>query len=124
MSCVVVQLHQRDTRCIGASPYIDAGIAVLTVPRGGGKPTLVATSGLIVDRQAQLETVLRPGEYTIVPYSTGTKLAIEDLTGSKARARLYDAAAAEFTPAATDALRLLFGMFDGDMDGILERCVT
>jgi hypothetical protein len=60
-SCVCVlclvppQLHQQDTRCTGAPEYIDTGITILQQHGPGEKPTLVACTGLEVDRQVQLE---------------------------------------------------------------------
>ena len=52
---VSLQLHQQDTRCTGAPEYIDTGITILQQHGPGEKPTLVACTGLEVDRQVQLE---------------------------------------------------------------------
>jgi hypothetical protein len=56
-----------------------------------------------------------------VPRTTGCKMAIEDMTGSKARVPLYVPERREFTPEAVDALRQIFTLFDSDMDALLNR---
>ena len=53
-----LSIHQQDARDINAQPYIDVGVSVLAPDR----KTLVASSGIDVDRQVQLETQLHPGE--------------------------------------------------------------
>ncbi len=62
------QLHQIDTRCTGAPDYIDAGITILQQRAPGEKPTLVACTGLEVDRQVQLEVGRLP---RCLPFSLG-----------------------------------------------------
>ena len=50
-------VHQQDTREHSAQPYIDIGLTVLAADR----KTLVASTGIDVDRQVQLEVELPIG---------------------------------------------------------------
>lgn len=52
-----ISVHQQDVRNITAQPYIDIGLTVLQSDR----KTLVASTGIDVDRQVQLEVDLKPG---------------------------------------------------------------
>ena len=52
-----ISVHQQDVRNIHAQPYIDIGLSVLASDR----KTLIASSGIDVDRQVQLEVDLQPG---------------------------------------------------------------
>jgi hypothetical protein len=56
-----VSVHQQDNREITAKPYIDIGVSILAADR----KTLVASSGIDVDRQVQLEVELPAGKLSI-----------------------------------------------------------
>ena len=67
-------VHQKDRRIIGSLPYMDVGVSILQqLP--SGKYRHVASSGTAVERQNQFEaSSLAPGEYLVIPVSTGCKL--------------------------------------------------
>ena len=73
---VFVSVHQKDTRCVGAGPYIDIGVTVLQVtPDTRSGYTLIASTGNSSDRQNQTESLsLEAGQYLVMPTSTGCKL--------------------------------------------------
>jgi hypothetical protein len=73
---VYVSVHQKDTRCVGAGPYIDIGVTVMKVtPETKSGFTLIASTGSSCDRQNQTESLcLSAGKYVIMPTSTGCKL--------------------------------------------------
>jgi hypothetical protein len=73
---VYVSVHQKDTRCVGAGPYIDIGVTVMKVtPETKSGFTLIASTGSSCDRQNQTESLCLPaGKYVIMPTSTGCKL--------------------------------------------------
>jgi hypothetical protein len=67
-------VHQPDHRIIGALPYIDVGVVILQ-STGVGTFRHVSSSGTSVERQNQFEANnLAPGEYIVIPTSTGCKL--------------------------------------------------
>jgi Calpain large subunit, domain III len=74
---VLVSVHQKDTRCMGAGPYIDIGVTVMKVtPETKSGFTLMASTGSSCDRQNQTESLCLPaGKYVIMPMSTGCKLS-------------------------------------------------
>lgn len=57
-----VSVHQQDSRDITAQPYIDMGVSILASDR----KTLVASTGIDVDRQIQLEVDLPAGMVVIL----------------------------------------------------------
>lgn len=73
---VYVSVHQKDTRCVGAGPYIDIGVTVLAFAPGTQFGyALVASTGNSADRQNQTEEMsLEAGQYLVVPTTTGCKL--------------------------------------------------
>ena len=73
---VYVSVHQKDTRCVGAGPYIDIGVTVMRVtPETKSGYTLIASTGASCDRQNQTGSLCLPaGKYIIMPMSTGCKL--------------------------------------------------
>lgn len=73
---VYVSVHQKDTRCVGAGPYIDIGVTVLGFAPGSHSGyELIASTGNSADRQNQTEELcLPPGQYLVVPTTTGCKL--------------------------------------------------
>jgi hypothetical protein len=78
-----VSLHQADERILGAKKYIDFGITVLKQNKDGTR-TVVASTGVEVDRQSQLElTSLPPGEYSVVPITTGCQFQIAASTSDR-----------------------------------------
>jgi calpain-15 len=67
-------VHQPDQRIIGSLPYIDVGVVILQ-STGVGTFRHVSSSGTSVERQNQFEAKnLVPGEYIVIPTSTGSKL--------------------------------------------------
>lgn len=73
---VYVSVHQKDTRCVGAGPYIDIGVTVMRVtPETKSGYTLITSTGASCDRQNQTGSLCLPaGKYIIMPMSTGCKL--------------------------------------------------
>ena len=71
-----VSVHQKDTRCVGAGPYVDIGVTVLAFAPGTlSGYELIASTGNSADRQNQTEELcLEPGQYLVVPTTTGCKL--------------------------------------------------
>ena len=72
---IYVSVHQKDIRCVGTSSYIDIGVTVLQFDENTNKYILIASTGNSADRQNQTELFsLHPGQYLIIPTSTGCKL--------------------------------------------------
>ena len=73
-SHVIVGLHQSDIRVLGAleqSEYIDIGIAILKTSEGGTQ--LIEYKDFQMVRDLEVEAVLEPGTYIIVPRTTGCR---------------------------------------------------
>lgn len=71
----VATVHQQDTRCEGAAPYIDIGVSLLRADPTYGTFSLVTGSGNSTDRQHGTDEVtLEPGRYLVVPTTSGAKL--------------------------------------------------
>ena len=65
-------MHQEDQRIEGILPYktyLDVGIAVLKVL--GGSVDLIELKDLACERQCIIEVILDPGEYIVLPRTTG-----------------------------------------------------
>jgi calpain-15 len=65
-------LHQKDERIAGQEKYIDIGIAVMKLD-SSGRSELVNATANAVERQVQLKLVLSPGNYVVVPTSSGCR---------------------------------------------------
>ena len=71
-SHVLVGLHQDDNRVLGAlnqAPYIDTGIAILKTEERG--TSLIEFKDFQVVKDQEIEAILDPGTYIIVPRTTG-----------------------------------------------------
>lgn len=85
---VHISLHQEDKRCRGAKPYIDLGVSLLRVD-ATGEFDLLAATGLQVERQVQTDEVfLAPGQYLLVPTTSGHRLQRQFLAHQAHRASL------------------------------------
>ena len=74
---VYVSVHQKDTRCVGSGPYVDIGVTVLKFNDATQKYDLIGSTGNSSDRQNQTESMcLEPGQYLVLPTSTGCKLRL------------------------------------------------
>ena len=70
-----VSIHQKDKRCVDAMSYIDIGVTLLKATTDPAVFTFVASSGNSMERQNQLDLeYIAPGEYYIVPTSSGAKM--------------------------------------------------
>ena len=70
-----VSIHQRDKRCLDAQLYIDIGVSIIKATKHPEVFTYFAASGNSSERQNQLDIKnLPPGDYYVVPTSTGTKM--------------------------------------------------
>jgi calpain-15 len=71
-------VHQEDERCLTAKPYLDVGLTLLKATAEGGGDSehayeLITSSGCSVERQNQISQDLSPGEYLLVPITSGCK---------------------------------------------------
>ncbi len=72
---IVITVHQEDERIDyvqGRRPYLDMGIAILR--KSGDAIDLVELRDLTTEREAEIEVVLDPGTYIILPRTTGCTL--------------------------------------------------
>lgn len=66
---IVIGIHQEDERVAGViarRPYLDIGIAVLK-RTGNEGVALVDLKDFVIERQCELEVILEPGSYIILP---------------------------------------------------------
>jgi len=73
---VIIGVHQDDERNIGNKqlrPYLDIGIAVLMKTRAGDLE-IVDIRDFVRSRECEIELKLEPGEYIILPRTTGCTL--------------------------------------------------
>jgi len=110
-----ISVHQQDVRDITAKPYIDIGVSVLASDR----KTLVASTGIDVDRQVQLEVDLPAGTYYVVPYTTGCKFEVAQLEDGDPVDKLVSGGS--LTADAEVAVREIFNRYDIDLDLLLNR---
>lgn len=69
---LVVGLHQEDERIEGTlprRPYLDFGIAL--IKRSSEGSSLIGFKDYVMARDCEIETVLEPGSYIVVPRTTG-----------------------------------------------------
>lgn len=74
-SHIVIGLHQEDERIEGALPrraYIDHGLAILKRDVDGS--SLVHFKDFTIGRDCEIECILEPGSYIIVPRTTGCSI--------------------------------------------------
>lgn len=72
---IFIGVHQEDERIHGVlnrRPYLDVGISILKRTSDG--VTLVDLKDLVLERQNELDVVLDPGSYIILPRTTGCTL--------------------------------------------------
>lgn len=71
---LVVGLHQEDERIEGVlnrRGYIDMGMAIIKRNASEVGSTLIAVKDYVMARDCEIEIVLEPGSYIVVPRSTG-----------------------------------------------------
>ena len=69
---LIVSIHQKDKRCLNTDLYIDIGISIIQATDNPEVFHYIEASGNSTERQNQLEIKnLPPGEYYVVPTSTG-----------------------------------------------------
>lgn len=71
---IVIGLHQEDERSVGVKKlrkYLDFGIVVMQL-EGENYTTIDSTKKNLMDRDCQLEITLNPGNYIIIPISSGS----------------------------------------------------
>ena len=71
---IVFGIHQQDIRIdkvIHRKPYLSIGIVVLMKNQSTGGLNLVCMRDFVVERQVELEVELEPGEYIIMPRTSG-----------------------------------------------------
>jgi hypothetical protein len=75
----IFTVHQQDVRCLEARPYVDIGLVVLKkLP--DNKYQFAGHAEFSLGRQTQSEViVLEPGDYVIVPLSTGNRMVVQKL---------------------------------------------
>ena len=69
----MVTIHQEDERIqnvIQRRPYIDIGMAILK-RNGEEGTTLIQLKDNLMSRDCEIEIVLEPGSYIVVPRTTG-----------------------------------------------------
>jgi hypothetical protein len=130
-SKVFVSVFQEDIRAARAAPYIDIGVTVLKVTADYSFE-LVA-SGMGVERQVQTEMTLPPGNYVVVPISTGCKYrhfktevgniffesSAEQLKAQEFNeVRMLNEHGTALSMIARDAFTEVFHRLDEDMDGV------
>lgn len=73
---MVIAVHQEDVRGAGfiKKPYIDVGIALLGKRSGDSETDLVQVKDFQITRNCELEAILDPGVYFIIPRTTGCML--------------------------------------------------
>ena len=79
---LIISLHQEDERCLGVStlrPYLDISIAILK-RQGSNNEALVDFTEFKFERQVDLEVELEPGNYIILPRTTGCALRKPEAT--------------------------------------------
>lgn len=132
---VIVSVHQEDTRCAGAKPYIDIGVTILKTDPVHGTFQLVTGTGNSTERQHQTEELeLEAGRYIIVPTTSGCKLK-QYLDEQRANGSLSSAQDSlpkvaltrtergkrVFTEPVIKAYTELFRRMDSDCDGKLSK---
>ena len=130
----IVAVHQEDTRCHGAKPYIDIGVTVLKVdPNHDSTYTLVNGTGISVERQNHsVEFEVSPGKYLLVPTTTGIKLkqqleldkaiAVGDIAPPPKQLLQRDSEGKiEFTDDVQNIFWDLFDRMDHDGDDLLNK---
>mmetsp|Transcript_5084 Transcript_5084/g.14399 ORF Transcript_5084/g.14399 Transcript_5084/m.14399 type:complete len:841 (-) Transcript_5084:62-2584(-) len=124
---VFLSVHQEDTRCANAKPYLDIGVTVMRI-QPDYTYELVGSSGNTAERQNQTDEVfLTEGQYLVVPTTTGCKfrqgLREAEATQSSGEASLWKPGSEGrvLSPDAEHALNDIFRTLDVDLDGVLNR---
>lgn len=132
ISKVFVSVHQQDVRDLNAPPYVDIGVTVLKLSSDFSFE-LVGSGGVVVERQVQVELLLSPGHYIIVPTTTMCKYnqyrteagsfyckpATEYATDNRQiRIPLVQKNGTKLTEVAAAAFKEVFTRLDEDLDGV------
>jgi len=118
---VYFSLHQEDQRCENALPYLDIGVSILQI-QPDYTYKLMGSSGNSAERQNQVEVTLPPGQYLVVPTTTGCKFS-QGVLGSQdqgSNPKIFNTNH-ELTQLAEKALNEVFRRLDADLDGVLNR---
>jgi len=117
---VYFSLHQEDQRCENALPYLDIGVSILQIlPDYTYK--LMGSSGNSAERQNQTDVTLPPGQYLVVPTTTGCKFSQGLLAGGDGDVPALFTEDNELTVVAEKALNEIFKRLDADLDGALNK---
>ena len=130
-SKVFVSVHQQDMRDLNAPPYVDIGVTVLKLSQDYSFE-LVGSSGVVVERQAQAEMSLSPGNYIIVPITTMCKYnqyraeagsfycnpAAKAVGARQNIVPLVTKSGTKLTDIALSAFTEVFSRLDEDLDGV------
>ena len=115
-----MSLHQEDQRCENALPYLDIGVSVLQIlPDYTYK--LMGSSGNSAERQNQTDVTLPPGQFLVVPTTTGCKFSQGLLGGNEGDAPKLFTKQNELTVQGEKALNEVFKRLDADLDGVLNK---
>jgi Ca2+-binding EF-hand superfamily protein len=133
-STIIASVHQQDTRCENSLPYIDIGVNILQCDSTTGKFSLITGSSASTERQNQTkEILLQPGEYIIIPTTTGCKLKqyVDTLEAKKANGtttinripltKTLSSGEVIFTDEVINAYNELFSRIDTDSDGYITK---
>ena len=119
-SKVYFSIHQEDSRCENALPYLDIGVSILQIlPDYTYK--LMGSSGNSSERQNQTDVTLPPGQYLVVPTTTGCKFSQGLLVGGEGDVPALFTKDNELTVVAEKALNEMFKRLDADLDGVLNK---
>lgn len=114
-SCVVVELHQEDERGVGVEtyrPYLDLGFVVIEEGYGFYEYVTISQDS----RERQIEMMLNPGTYLIVPLSGGNRFRKEE---NVPRVPLLTSSG-EFHPVFQSVIKDIFRKYDKDLDQIMD----
>lgn len=109
---MIIGLHQEDERITGVlprRPYIDFGMAVLKMEQEAGS-SLILHKDYLIQRDTEVELILEPGQYLVVPRTTGCGLKKPD-TAEAESIRLMDNQG-HFHPTFISTITDIFNKFD------------
>ena len=112
---VIIGLHQEDERIEGVTPkrpYIDFGVAILKREIESGTTSLVDYKDYVMARETELECILEPGSYIVVPRTTGCNVKKPLDADSEDKAQPLLQVNGELTPLAQSTVDDIFKKFD------------
>jgi len=99
-------------------PYLDLGIAVLKIDKEEGSQ-LINYKDFLIQRSVELELILEPGQYLVVPRTTGCGLKRPDHAEAE-QISLIDPATGSLHPQFAATLRDIFNKFDLVISNTIE----